>query len=48
MHLFDYLEPLKMIYLGVFYLGNLIETLINKKWFGLCENSVFVTIIMSL
>ena len=32
-NLFDYLEPLKMIYLGVFYLGNLKENLIYKKLF---------------
>ena len=32
-NLFDYLEPLKMIYLGVLYLGNLKKkNLINKKW----------------
>ena len=33
MNSLDYLEILKMFYLTVFYLGNLIENLIDKEWF---------------
>ena len=49
MNSLDYLEILKMFSLSVFYLGNLIENLIDKEWFWkLWDNSVFMTIIMSL
>jgi hypothetical protein len=49
MNSLDYVEILKMFYLSIFYLGNLIENLIDKEWFWkLCDDSVFVTIIMSL
>jgi hypothetical protein len=49
MNSLDYLEILKMFYLSVFYLGNLIKNLIDKEWFWkLCDNSVFLMIIMFL